>query len=90
MVKTKCPKCKTEISVADDQSEQKATCASCQSTFIPAKVIAESNKRFETWMYIVMILVGLGLFAYMGMTGQLKQKRDEPQPPPAVQKDAGK
>lgn len=85
LVKAKCPQCKKEISVDQSQADQPAACPSCQSTFIPAAVIAESNKRFEMGMYAVMILVGAGLFIFMAITGRLQQKGNLPPAPPAAQ-----
>ncbi|TWU59315.1 hypothetical protein Poly51_21030 [Rubripirellula tenax] len=81
IVKAKCPKCKTEVSVEEDASVLSTVCTSCQTAFVPATVIAESNKRFEMGMYVVMLLVGLGLIVYMAATGSLKPK---PDPPAAV------
>lgn len=72
VVKTKCPKCKTQVTVEEEESTQPLECSSCQSTFVPAEVIAESNKRFEIGMYVAMLLVGIGLIVYMAMTGNLK------------------
>lgn len=89
VVKANCPKCKNQISVEEADSEQPVTCSSCQSTFVPATVIAESNKRFEIGMYVAMLVVGIGLFVYMAMTGNLKPKADAPDPPPAVEPAAG-
>lgn len=88
-VKTKCPKCGNLISVEEEQAVQPLACPSCQATFVPATVIAESNKRFEMGMYAVMLLAGVALIVYMAMTGNLKPKANAPQPPPAVEKGAG-
>jgi NAD-dependent SIR2 family protein deacetylase len=88
VVKAKCPKCKNQVSVEEEESAQPVTCASCQSTFVPAAVIAESNQRFQIGMYVVMLLVGVGLIVYMAMTGNLKPKADAPEEPPAVEQGA--
>lgn len=86
-VQARCPKCKTPVSVEEEKSTQSVTCSSCQATFVPADVIAESNKRFEVAMYIGMFLIGLGLIVYMAMTGRLKPKPDVPEAPAAVETD---
>ncbi len=78
IVKAKCPNCKHEVSVAEDQSALPVACESCQASFVPAVVIAESNKRFEFAMYVGMFVIGLGLIGYMAATGQLKPKPDPP------------
>ena len=84
-VQAKCPKCKTPVSVAESDSAQSVTCSSCQSTFVPAEVIAASDKQFEIAMYVGMLVIGIGLLVYMAMTGQLKPNADEPGPPAAVE-----
>jgi len=58
------------------------------STFVPATVIAESNKRFEILMYAAMLLIGVGLIVYLAMTGKLKPKAGAPAVPPAVEAGA--
>ena len=90
VVKAKCPKCGNQVSVEEDASVRPVTCSSCQSTFVPATVIAASNKRFEMGMYAAMLLIGVGLIIYMAMTGRLKPKADAPKAPPAVEEGAGK
>lgn len=80
-VKAKCPKCGNQISVEEAISEQPVACSSCKSTFVPATVIAESNKRFEMGMYAAMLLIGIGLIIYMAMTGQLRPNADPPEVP---------
>ncbi len=85
LVKAKCPKCGNQVSVEDEASQQQVKCSSCQSVFVPATVIAESNKRFEMGMYAVMLLVGVGLIIYMAMTGNLKPKADVPEAPAAAE-----
>jgi hypothetical protein len=85
VVKAKCPKCKNQISVEEEESAEPVTCSSCQTSFVPATVIAESNKRFEMAMYIGMLLIGVGLIVYMAMTGNLKQKADPAEAPPAAE-----
>ena len=89
VLKANCPQCKNPISVEEDHAEQPVTCSSCQSTFVPATVIGESNKRFEMGMYAAMLLVGVGLIVYMAITGNLKPKADAPKAPPAVEAGAG-
>ena len=74
VVKVKCPKCKNQNSVEEDGAEQPVACSSCEFTFVPAVVIAESNKRFQVVMYVGMLLIGVGLIVYMAMTGNLKPK----------------
>jgi hypothetical protein len=83
VVKTKCPKCKNEVSVEEDAASEPFTCPGCQTTFVPATVIAESNKRFEIGMYVGMLAIGIGLIVYMAMTGNLKPKADQPAAPAA-------
>lgn len=78
LVKAKCPKCKHEVAVEEEASTQPVTCSSCQTTFVPATVVAESNRRFEIGMYVVMLLVAGGLFAYMFITGEGLPKPNEP------------
>jgi DNA-directed RNA polymerase subunit RPC12/RpoP len=85
VVKAKCPKCKNQISVEEVQSVQPVTCSSCQSKFVPAAVIAESNKRFEMAMYGGMIVVAIGLIAYMAITNRMKPKPEVPEAPAAVE-----
>ena len=87
IVKAKCPGCKTEVSVEEQDAEQPVECSSCQRGFVPAMVIAESNKQFEKWMYVAMFLIGLGLVAYMAMTGNLRPRPvpDAPAVPQAVE-----
>lgn len=87
-VKAKCPKCKTEISVEEEQSTEPVRCASCQEMFVPSEVIAGSNKRFEVAMYVGMLLIGVGLIVYMAMTGNLQPKPDAPDAPAAVEAEA--
>ncbi|KAA5539186.1 hypothetical protein FYK55_25025 [Roseiconus nitratireducens] len=87
VVKAKCPQCKTEVAVEEEESSQPVSCSSCQTTFVPAAVIAESNRRFEIGMYVVMLLIGIGLVGYMAMTGNLKPKPDAPPPPQAAEMD---
>lgn len=91
VVKAKCPKCTTEVSVVEEQSSVPVACASCQEQFIPAEVIAASNKKFEVAMYVGMFLVGIGLIVYMAMTGNLQPKPDEaiePEIPAAVETES--
>ena len=88
VVKAKCPKCKNAISVEEEEAAEPITCASCQTTFVPATVIAESNKKFEMAMYVGMLLIGVGLIVYMAMTGNLKPKADAPEAPPTVEAGA--
>ena len=85
VVKAKCPKCRNQISVEEAQSGQQVTCPSCQSTFVPAAVIAESNKKFEMAMYGGMIVVALGLIAYMAITNRMKPKPEVPEAPAAAE-----
>lgn len=82
-VEAKCPKCKAKISVDEVASTQPFTCPSCQTSFVPATVIAESNKRFEIAMYVAMLVVAAGLFGYMALTGNLKPKADKAPAAPA-------
>jgi hypothetical protein len=79
VVQAKCPNCKTPVSVEEEQSVLPVTCSSCQTKFVPAEVIAESNKRFEIALYVGMIVVALGLFGYMAATGNLQPKADAPE-----------
>jgi hypothetical protein len=88
VVKAKCPKCKHEVSVNEDVSAMPVTCEKCQTTFTPATVIAESNRKFEIGMYVVMGLVALGLFAYMFITGEGLPKAKDPDAAPAAAEDA--
>jgi hypothetical protein len=78
-----------KISVEEKNAGKPVTCSSCQATFVPAMVVAESNKRFEIGMYVAMLLIGVALIVYMAMTGNLKPKADAPEAPPAVGADAG-
>lgn len=87
-VKAKCPKCKSPITVEEDEAVVAVTCASCQTKFVPAEVVAESNKKFEMAMYVGMLLVGIGLIVFMAATGNLKPKADAPEAPPAVEAGA--
>ncbi len=88
VVKAKCPQCKHEVSVEEVDAGQPVTCSSCQTTFVPATVIAESNKRFEVLMYVGMLVVAGGLIAYMAVTGNLKPKADAPAVEPAAEAEA--
>ena len=87
LVKTQCPKCKTVASVDEIQVDNAFACASCGSTFIPKKANADSVQQFELRMYLIMILIGVGLFAYMATTGQLQQKRNALPAAPAAKAD---
>jgi DNA-directed RNA polymerase subunit RPC12/RpoP len=90
VVKAKCPKCKNEISVEEASAEQPVSCPGCQSTFVPATVIAESNKRFEMWMYVGMLVVGVGLIVALAVQNRMKPKADAPEAPAAVEADGDK
>lgn len=83
-----CPKCRSQISVEEADAEQPITCSSCQSVFVPAKVIAESNERFQFWMYAGMFLLGAGLILYMVVTGNGLPKADAPAAPAEVEAGA--
>jgi hypothetical protein len=85
VVKAKCPKCKHEVSVQEDVSAVPVTCEKCQTAFTPATVIAESNRKFEIGMYVVMGLVGLGLLAYIVITGEGLPKPKQADAPPAAE-----
>ncbi|MBA3316284.1 MAG: hypothetical protein H0T47_23730 [Planctomycetaceae bacterium] len=85
VAKAKCPKCKQEVSVEEEVSTQPVTCSSCQTTFVPATVVAESNRRFEIGMYVVMLLVAGALIGYMVITGEGLPKADEPDAAPAAE-----
>jgi hypothetical protein len=89
VVKAKCPKCRHQITVEEAQSVQPVTCPSCQSTFVPATVIAESNKKFEMAMYGGMVVVAIGLIAYMAITNRMKPKAEAPEGPAAVEAGEG-
>ena len=52
---------------------------------VPAAVIAESNKKFEMAMYGGMIVVALGLIAYMAITNRMKPKPEVPEAPAAAE-----
>ena len=89
VVKAKCPQCQTEVSVEEEQSVLPVTCSSCQTSFVPAEVIAESNKKFEVLMYVGMIVVAVGLLVYGAMTGQLKPPQaEQPDAPAAAEAEA--
>jgi len=88
VVKAKCPKCKHEVSVQEEVSAVPVTCEKCQTTFTPATVVAESNRKFEIGMYVVMGLVGLGLLAYIVITGEGLPKPKPEEAPPAAAADA--
>jgi len=75
-----CPKCKQSVTMEEAQSALPTTCSNCRETFIPAQVIAESNKKFEVMMYVGMLVVGVGLIVFMAATGRLKPKADPPAP----------
>ena len=86
VVKAKCPKCKHEVSVDEAVAAVPVTCEKCQTTFTPATVVAESNKKFEIGMYVVMLLVGVGLIAYMIITGEgLPKKANDGEAPAAAE-----
>lgn len=87
VVKAKCPQCKQEVSVSEDVAAMPVTCEKCQTTFTPATVIAESNRKFEIGMYVVMGLVGLGLIVYMVVTGEGLPKPKPADAPPAAAAD---
>ena len=89
VVKAKCPKCKHEVSVEEEVSAVPVTCEKCQTTFTPATVIAASNKKFEIGMYVVMLLIGVGLVAYMVITGEGLPKPKQADAPPAAEDAAG-
>ena len=89
VVKAKCPKCRNQISVEEVLSVQPVTCPSCQSTFVPVAVIAESNKRFEMGMYGAMVVVAIGLIAYMAITNRMKPKAEVPEAPAAAEAGEG-
>ena len=90
VVKAKCPKCKHEVSVEEEVDAVPVTCEKCQTTFTPATVVAESNRKFEIGMYVVMLLVGVGLVAYMMITGQGLPKPKPADAPPAAAEDAAR
>ncbi len=75
-VTAKCSKCHHPVTVEEVVAVLPVACESCQTQFIPAAIIAESNKRFEIWMYVVMLGIGVGLIGYMAATGNLKPKAD--------------
>ena len=85
VVKAKCPKCKHEVSVEEETSALPVTCESCRTTFTPATVVAESNRKFEIGMYVVMGLIGVGLIVYMVITGEGLPKPKQADAPPAAE-----
>ena len=89
VVKAKCPKCKHPVAVEEEVSAVPVTCTKCQTTFTPATVVAESNRRFEIGMYAVMLLAGVALIAYMVITGEGLPKPKQADTAPAAAEDAG-
>jgi hypothetical protein len=90
VVKAKCPKCQHEVAVEEAVSTEPVVCEKCQNVFTPATVIAESNRKFEIGMYVVMGLVGLGLIVYMVATGEgLPKPKADAQPAAAEQQEEG-
>lgn len=87
-VTAKCPKCKTPVSVEEEQSAVPVTCTSCQETFIPAEAIAADNKKFEIMMYVGMVVVAIGLLVYGAMTGQLQPPQPQGAEAPAAEQEA--
>jgi len=81
VVTAACPNCKQPVFVEEIQAPFPVTCAKCQADFIPAQVIAESNRKFEMMMYVGMLVIGLTLVAYMAVTNRLKPKGDAAAPP---------
>lgn len=90
VVTAKCPNCKHVVSVEEELSELPATCAECQATFIPAMIIAESNRRFEMGMYVVMLAIGCGLIGYMALTRKDQPNGETPAAPPAAESTSSK
>ena len=88
-VTAKCPKCRHAVSVEEEVSALPVTCEKCQTTFTPATVIEESNRKFQIGMYVVMLLVGVGLVAYMVITGEGLPKPKPADAPAAAADDAG-
>lgn len=84
-LEAKCPQCKTPVSVTEEESVMPVTCSSCQTPFVPAEIIAESNKKFEIGLYVGMLVVGVGLIVYMAMTGNLKPNGGAPVNEPAAE-----
>jgi DNA-directed RNA polymerase subunit RPC12/RpoP len=89
MVKAGCPKCGKPVSVEEEQATEPVACSSCQTTFVPAKVIEESNTRFQIWMFVGMLVIGIALVAYMAVTNRLNPKADGPEAPATAPADAG-
>lgn len=84
-VSAACPSCKQTVSVEEEQSVLPTTCSKCQTVFIPAQVIAESNRKFEMMMYVGMLVVGLALVGYMAVTNRMKPKGEAPGAPAATE-----
>ncbi|QDT54460.1 hypothetical protein Pan44_24930 [Caulifigura coniformis] len=81
VVTAACPGCQQPVSVEEIQAPFPVTCSKCQTDFIPAQVIAESNRKFEMMMYVGMLVIGLALVGYMAITNRMKPKGGEAPPP---------
>src|SRR5690606_34482904 len=97
VVKANCPKCRHAVSVEEEEAHEPVACSSCQTMFVPAKVIEESNQRFQVWMYVGMLVIAVALIAYMAVTNRMNRKtdqkadaRDAPAGAPADAADGGK
>ena len=88
VVKAKCPQCGHQVSVEEEEAAEPVACSQCQASFVPATVIEESNRRFQIWMYVGMLVVGVGLIVYMAITNRMQPKADAPKAPPAAKADA--
>ena len=88
VVKAKCPKCKTTVSVEDERTAEPVSCPGCQETFVPAEAIAADNKRFEIMMYAGMVVIAVGLLVYGAMTGQLQPPQPQEADAPAAEQEA--
>lgn len=83
-----CPNCKQPVSLEEEQAIFPTSCAKCQTQFIPAQIIAESNRKFEMMTYVGMLVIGMGLVAYMAVANRMKPKGDAAGIPTAAPADA--
>jgi hypothetical protein len=88
VVKAKCPQCGHQVSVEEEEAAEPVACSACQHSFVPAKVIEESNQRFQIWLYVGMLVIAVAIIVYMAIENRMNPKKDAPKAPPAAEVDA--
>jgi hypothetical protein len=78
IITAKCPRCQQPLALEEAAAEQLVTCHSCQRQFIPAEVLAKSNRRVAFWMFLGLAAIGLGVIGYMSVTRYIDPKDPRP------------